>query len=316
LIKPGYPPTVRIFVGVTDGAWYRFLAARPDLTEANFWLPSGIGFRSLSIGEPFAFKSHSPHNRIVGGGFFNGWVKMPVSDAWRIFGLANGVGSLAEMRAAIGRYRRQPLGTYDDPEIGCVMLRDTVFLDEAETLPVPTDWSANIVRGKSYDAAGPQAGSIVEALFAASVARYVEAHPTTVPGPVFGPDRLVASRLGQRPFQALVLDAYHRRCAVTGEKIRPVLQAAHIVPVSKGGENRLDNGLLLRSDVHTLFDAGYLSVDPKLRLMVSPRLRVEFENGVEFYERAGEVIGIPDRRADRPNPEYLEWHADTVFMRS
>ncbi len=133
---------------------------------------------------------------------------------------------------------------------------------------------------------------------------------------MFGAERLVATRIGQRPFQALVLDAYHRRCTITGEKIRPVLQAAHILPVAKGGENRLDNGLLLRSDVHTLFDNGYLGVDPKLRLMVSPRLRAEFENGEEFYQRSGSLIGVPDRRQDRPNAEFLEWHADTVFMGS
>jgi hypothetical protein len=46
----------------------------------------------------------------------------------------------------------------------------------------------------------------------------------------------------------VVLDAYHRRCAVTGTHIPPVLQAAHIRPVEHGGEHRLDNGLLLRSD--------------------------------------------------------------------
>lgn len=306
---------MKLFVAVTDGDWYRRLAERPELTEVNFWVPSGIGFRSLSLGEPFAFKSRAPHNRIVGGGFFNGWVRMPVSDAWRIFGPANGVGSLDEMRSAIGRYRKQPLGPYGDPEIGCIMLRDTMFLPESETLPAPPDWSGNIVRGKSYDVSDHVGGSIVEALFAATIVRYSE-ETATVPGPVFGQERSVLARLGQRPFQALVLDAYHRRCAVTGDKIRPVLQAAHILPVSQGGHNRLDNGLLLRSDVHTLFDGGYLGVDPMLRLMVSPRLRAEFENGNEFYQLAGTTIGAPERRADRPKAEFLEWHADSIFLRS
>lgn len=314
LFSPSTISDVKVFVGVTDGSWYRFLSGRPDLSEVNFWLPGGMGFRALSTGEPFAFKSHSPHNRIVGGGFFNGYVSLPVSDAWRIFGPANGVASLSELRLAIARYRKQPLGTHDDPEIGCVMLRDTVFLPETDTLAAPSDWSGSIVRGKSYQADDPHASSILEALFAAAVARYSEESVVSVPGPVFGAERRVASRIGQRPFQALVLDAYKRRCAITGEKIRPVLQAAHILPVTQGGENRLDNGLLLRSDVHTLFDSGYLGVDSKLRLLVSPRLRAEFENGEEFYQRAGSVIGIPDRRPDRPNSEFLEWHSDTVFI--
>jgi putative restriction endonuclease len=83
-----------------------------------------------------------------------------------------------------------------------------------------------------------------------------------------------------------------------------------------GGEHRLDNGLLLRSDVHTLFDRGYLGIDPKYRLLVSRRLREEFGNGEQFYSRAGQTINVPERRHDRPNPEFLEWHVDEVFQAS
>ena len=95
-----------------------------------------------------------------------------------------------------------------------------------------------------------------------------------------------------------------------------MLQAAHIRPVAKGGEHRLDNGQLLRSDVHTLFDRGYLGVDPQHRLLVSPRLRADFSNGDQFYAQAGQVIDLPERRADRPGPEFLEWHLDEVFVLS
>jgi putative restriction endonuclease len=137
-------------------------------------------------------------------------------------------------------------------------------------------------------------------------------------GPVYGDPRLVPQRLGQRAFQGVVLSVYGYRCAVTGDKIRPVLQAAHIRPLPQGGEHRLDNGLLLRSDVHTLFDRGYLAVDPKHRLVVSPRLREEFDNGDEFYARAAskEPIAVPARRADHPNKEFLEWHMEEVFLAS
>jgi putative restriction endonuclease len=140
--------------------------------------------------------------------------------------------------------------------------------------------------------------------------------PWLRPGPVYGDPKLTAQRLGQQAFQAVVFEAYHRRCAVTGAKIRPVLQAAHIRPLPKGGEHRADNGLLLRSDVHTLYDHGYLAVDPRHRLMVSPLLREEFGNGEEFYARAGTAIDLPERRADRPNREFLEWHIDEIFLAS
>lgn len=66
--------------------------------------------------------------------------------------------------------------------------------------------------------------------------------------------------------------------------------------MAEDGEHRLDNGLLPRSDVHTLFDRRYLAVDSRHRLLVSPRLREDFGNGDQFYARAGEVIELPERR--------------------
>jgi putative restriction endonuclease len=65
-----------------------------------------------------------------------------------------------------------------------------------------------------------------------------------------------------------------------------------------------------------MFDRGYLGVDPKYRLMVSPRLREEFSNGDSFYAKAGQTIELPGRRADRPHREFLEWHLDEVFKAS
>jgi len=135
-------------------------------------------------------------------------------------------------------------------------------------------------------------------------------------GPVFGDPRLAPYRLGQQSFKAVVLDSYRRRCAISGTHIPPVLQAAHIRPVARGGEHRLDNGLLLRSDVHTLFDRGYLGVDPRHRLLVSSRLRADFSNGDQFYAKAGQVIDLPERRTDRPGREFLEWHLDEVFLKA
>ena len=129
-------------------------------------------------------------------------------------------------------------------------------------------------------------------------------------------ERLARVRLGQNGFRTTIFNAYHRRCAITGTKIWPALDAAHIRPVAQGGEHRIDNGLLLRSDVHTMFDRGYLGVDPSYRLRVSPRLRDEFGNGEQFYSRAREVIALPDRKADQPYREFLEWHLDTVFRAS
>jgi putative restriction endonuclease len=315
---------MRGYVGVTDGDWYRFLADRPAVSgaEVNFWRPGGgRGFRALEVGEPFFFKTHAPHNRIVGGGFFSGFASLPVSEAWDMLGEGNGVASLERMRELIARYRREPIGIHEDPGIGCVFIRDVTFFPDGMSLDPPPAFASNIVQGKGYDLGDPAVAGYFHVamqlvLGTALPAELDLGRPWHSTAPVFGDPRLAPRRLAQQAFKAVVLDAYHGHCAVTGTKIRPVLQAAHIRPVTEGGENRLDNGLLLRSDVHTMFDRGYLAIDPSHRLLVSPRLRTDFGNGQHFYDKAGTVIALPDRKPDRPGREFLEWHLDEVFKAS
>jgi putative restriction endonuclease len=311
---------VKAYVGVTDGEWYRFLADRPTLNEVNFWRPAGAReFRALTPGEPFFFKTHHPHNRVVGGGFYSGFAPLSVSEAWELFGEANGAAGLAQIRARIGHYRRRPIAADEDPVIGCVFVRDTRFFSVDDLADPPPDFASNIVQGKGYDLAQYTRSGYFADLFVRLLGTSVEfdlAAPWHRAGPVYGDPRLAPQRLGQNAFRAVVLGAYNRRCAITGSKIRPVLQAAHIRPLPDGGEHRLDNGLLLRSDVHTLFDNGYLGIDPRHRLLVSPRLRDEFGNGEQFYTNAGRQISLPERRGDRPGSEFLEWHTEEVFKAS
>jgi putative restriction endonuclease len=143
-------------VGVTDQAWYRFLAARPQVTEVNFWQPSGgREFHVLAPGEPFFFKTHYPHNRVVGGGFFSDSARLRVSEAWEFFGEANGADSIDQMRARIGHYRREPITPGEDPVIGGLFVRDVRLFPEGATVTPPPQFAPNIVQGKSYDLADP-----------------------------------------------------------------------------------------------------------------------------------------------------------------
>ncbi|HTW19365.1 MAG TPA: HNH endonuclease [Mycobacteriales bacterium] len=311
---------MRAYVGVTDADWYSFLAARPHITEVNFWQPSGgRSFRILETGEPFFFKTHHPHNRVVGGGFFSGFAVLPLSDAWNLLGEANGAGDITTMRQRISQYRSTAIAPDEDPLIGSIFVRDVMFYPPGLEMESPPGLARNVVQGKSYPLAEEPAASYFDEALRRLLGHDLDGDlelAWRLPGPVFGDPRLAPRRLGQQAFQAVVAGAYHRRCAITGDRIRPVLQAAHIRPVSSGGEHRLDNGLLLRSDAHTLFDAGYLGVDLKHRLLVSPRLRSEFGNGEQFYARSGRHIELPDRRVDRPGREYLEWHLDEKFLAS
>lgn len=104
---------------------------------------------------------------------------------------------------------------------------------------------------------------------------------------------------------------------MSGEHSLPVLEAAHIRPYStQGGTHEVQNGLLLRADIHRLFDRGYVTVTPDGHFLVSQRLAKEFENGRAYYKRNGKELCLPKRPADRPDPELLRWHNENVFERS
>ena len=301
-------------VGVTDNDWFRFLAGLADVDEVNFWQPSGSRqFRALRPGEPFLFKLHQPENFIVGGGIFEHFSLCPINLAWEAFGEKNGVGTLAGMRARVARYRRVTPDPRENYVIGCIALRDPVFLPRKAWIPAPADFARNVVQGKTYDAShgiGRELWEWFRSVLQAYAAPQVAAETDT---PMWSEPRLQRQRLGQGGFRLLITDTYRRRCAITGEKALPVLQAAHIRPVKDQGRHRVDNGLLLRSDVHTLFDEGYLTITPAHQVRVSEHLKKDFDNGEHYYQLDKSPIWLPKRPGDRPGREFLEWHADTVF---
>jgi putative restriction endonuclease len=102
----------------------------------------------------------------------------------------------------------------------------------------------------------------------------------------FGKELTTRPRLGQGGFRVMVMDEYSRRCAITGEKTLPVLEAAHIKPYAENGPHQVSNGILMRSDLHTLFDNGYMTLTKEFNIEVSRRIREEFSNGREYYARS------------------------------
>jgi putative restriction endonuclease len=306
---------MKIWVGVTDEDWFtRLSRVRPD--EVNFWQPSGgRAFRSLAPGEPFLFKLHSPKNFIVGGGFFVSHTPLPASIAWEAFGVKNGVGSLEELHARIRRYRRDTDAV--DPVIGCTVLVEPFFLNESTWLAVPESWAPNIVQGKTYDDASPEGHELWELVQLRMAGLRINDSGSAAPAenrPRFGSEFLTRSRLGQGAFRVLVTDAYERRCAVTGERTLPVLEASHIKPYAANGPHHVSNGILLRSDLHRLFDLGYLTITPELRLEVSSRLKAEWQNGREYYAHHGQSLRFcPHEPLRRPSREYLDWHNEHKF---
>lgn len=302
---------VNLVVAVTDDDWFEMLRQRLDLGEVNFWAPSAASFRALQPGELFLFKLHAPRHVIVGGGVFAHANTLPCSLAWAAFGEANGARSAHEMRMRIAHYRRADPNDRSDFEIGCRILTQPFFFEEQDWIPVPLSWSRNIVSFKTYNTADAEGLALWEA-----VHERVNRKPNpglAETGPRYGEPHLIRPRLGQGAFRVLVTDIYQRRCAVTRERTLPALEAAHIRPYGDGGPHEAVNGLLLRRDVHSLFDAGYVTVTPDLHFEVSRRIREEFENGKDYYALHGRQIAHPTNVALRPNPAALSWHNENRF---
>jgi putative restriction endonuclease len=310
---------MNFYLAVTDINWYNYLS-KINPEDINFWQPGGrTNFRILSPGEPFLFKL-KVHNVIGGVGFFFKQIFLPLSLAWETFGERNGFDTLSQFQRAIMNLRKDKEDT--NPQIGCLVLTNPVFFNSKDWIPLPEDWKSNIVQGKTYntnESIGKACWERVEIL----LKEYLKDVPvndssclvTQVPdSPIYGNPVLTKVRIGQGAFKISIIDAYNKRCSISGERTMPVLEAAHIKPYSEAGPNFIKNGLLLRSDIHKLFDSGYITITSDHKIEISNRIREEFENGREYYQYHGKDLSIlPSRNEDRPFKDYIEWHNENVY---
>jgi putative restriction endonuclease len=304
------------FVAVTDPGWFERLSREPGPRDANFWRPSARAFR-LAVGTPFLFKLKAPHNAIAGFGFFAGFSILPDWLAWDTFGEANGVDDLDALRARLRRIQEGARIEADaGGRIGCCLIAEARFFPKEAWVRPPSDWSPRTQTGATYDLSAGEGRRVWQECLAAAAldAQQVAPAPAASMGPRYGAPTMHQPRLGQGIFRVQVLDAYGRACAVTGEHSLPVLEAAHIKPYAKGGEHDVANGLSLRTDIHRLFDKGYVTVDEDAKFIVGRRLKQDFENGRSYYGLVGQALLLPAEAERRPSSQALAWHRESVFL--
>ena len=314
--------TLQGYVAVTHYDWFQHLERKRSWDEVNFWRPSARpGFNGVP-GTPFFFKLKAPHNAIGGFGLVARFSRLPEWLAWDCFGEANGAPSFDAMESRLQeiRARNRFKQTGKVPQIGCILLSDAVFFPSDLWIPQPADWSSNNLTSKLYDLSHGEGLRIWQTCLQHATALGNLQHlagGVATPGLArYGKRQLVAPRLGQGTFRVVVTDAYDRACAVTGEHSLPALEAAHIKPYSQSGPHEIPNGLLLRADMHRLFDQGYLTVTPDLRVEVSRRLRDDYRNGHSYYPHHGKEITLPVDPACQPRQDFLHWHNDNVYLGS
>ncbi|MCX5795031.1 MAG: HNH endonuclease [Elusimicrobia bacterium] len=213
----------------------------------------------------------------------------------------------------IARYRREPADPHGSNRIGCLMVVDPVFFPPSSWVREPSGWHQNIVQGKTLDLSSGEGLRL--SMECSDRARGGAALTRDgIETQRFGEPLMIRPRLGQGSFRLAVTDAYESACAITMEHSLPVLDAAHIRPYSEGGEHEISNGLLMRSDIHRLFDKGYVTVSPDMRFQVSGKLKDDFSNGRSYYSLHGQPIHLPNRLQDQPDKLMLDWHNHNLYQ--
>jgi putative restriction endonuclease len=319
-------PTAQPFIANTDWRWFQFLsqAGLPGLAldEANFWQPRAKRpMARMEPGTPVFFRLKSPRNVVAGYGFFAHFVLLGLRQAWEFFGDRNGDPDLESFLGRIGGYRGLDLvGDRTAPwdPIGCTVLRDCVFWPGNRWLPWGKEqgWAPNIVQGKAERDPVRASRLLAEIQYdSIDTPLELDAEPFV---PLEVDERQVVlakklQRVGQGTFRSRLLDAYGRRCAITGEHTEIVLDAAHIQPYLGPASNHVQNGMLLTKEFHALFDAGYVTVTPDHIVRVSPRLREEWDNGVRYYPFDGKRLAVEPSGPWTPSKPALEWHGQKLF---
>jgi len=311
---------VRGYWSPTLPEWFTFLRRLRTRQDVNFWRPGSRGFRALEPGGPFLFKIRG--RDFVGGfGFFQRFEELSLWEAWESFNILNGAPDLGTFNRQIAKALRVPAVSPKDHRIGCIMLTGAVFFEESDLVQRARDWAVQGAQGGATFSLSEGEGERVWEECQVRRAAYGSEAPVAegiIAEGIIPSAYLRESRPGQRIFKASLIAAYEGACAITNEHSLPVLDAAHILPYSEQGPDRVANGLLIRTDIHRLFDEGYVTITPKYRFEVGNSLRDRFGNGREYYEIRDELHGReirrPRDRRDWPDPMNLEWHSRERFL--
>ncbi|TAE55131.1 MAG: HNH endonuclease [Bacteroidetes bacterium] len=130
--------------------------------------------------------------------------------------------------------------------------------------------------------------------------------------------REVKTRVNQQVFRRMILSAYSVKCAITDIDIPDLLVASHIIPWAANEQERLnpENGICLSAFYDKAFDKGYIGINEKYEVMLSPALNTKEKQpyyASHFGQISGRKIRLPGKW--HPNKSFLQAHLDTVFIR-
>lgn len=308
----------------TDPHWFAYIFSR-GIRNPVFWRKKAENPNHAAVvpGNQIFFRVTKTNPPVIrGSGVISAVGLYTLTEAFGAFDQRLGYPSMSEMISASATWtsgvRLQP-----DTRMFCIQVSDFQILQDIRTdtelarLGI-TFVHQNVVTGKELDEAQTSAllnlardranrsvNSLVSLISNNAAAEAVdEFNPQNVRDAREKIARLVAKRQGQPEFRRKLLKAYGSKCAMSGCDAPAALEAAHIIPYLGPQTNHISNGLLLRADLHTLFDLGLLAIDSDtMTVVVHPSLlRTEYER------LAGRPVSLPTKRENRPNREALDIH--------
>jgi len=294
-------------VALTDYNWYLSLVDYSVDNRVNFWTPTPWNVKKLEKGNKVYFLLKQAYGRkICGWGSFIKYEIKNIPSAWAEYGVGNGVKNLEEFIYKVAKYTEKNSKTGykgDIHEIGCLILDNVCLLPESmQKSPLDYGWviPRNIVKYKyvNDDSSSDTNEQITENSFSL----------------VCNDNKNYAvnrnkKRVGQPKFRKDVMRAYNYRCCITKESVSETIQAAHIQEYISEESNHIQNGLPLRVDFHSLFDAGLITLNENYEILVSSYLKSKYYRSFE-----GCKIDLPSSK-NRPSIDSLRWHNINKFRK-
>ena len=290
-------------IAPTDYTWFETLRQNNLNSFVNFWTPTPWKVKSLSKGSRLYFMLKSPIRKCAGFGNFLDYKEMSMNQAWIEFGRRNGCSSKEELRKKITLYleknSKQTLRNKDDYKIGCIILSNCEYWKDEEYLNVE-DFSISfpkeVVKLKYFknDDLIKSSLSLPEKKDFELVFAKKEISET-----------LITKREGQAQFKRRMLETYSNRCCISGEETPELLEAAHIQPYINSKSNHSQNGLLLRKDLHTLFDNGLLNISQLYKIRLSPQIKSKY-----YLDFEGKSLSLPLEEINYPSKQALKLRED------
>lgn len=278
-------------IAPTDYNWFSFLKETYTTGIVNFWTPTPWNIKNVEIGSKWYFKRKGGEKFICGYGIYNGIETMTVKNAWSKFGINNGCSSFTQFKTSLSKYNDE---IASEKIIGAILLSDVVFFDEKDFINLDNigiEWSNGIVKYKTYNDSDIILPSDLEEKSDFKLVKTTKKQKR---------ESNINLREGQSEFRQKISKIYNYKCCITGESCPDLLEAAHIQPYISKDSNHVQNGLLLRVDIHKMFDSGLIAINKDYEIIISSKIQTDY-----YRNLARKHISLPDNAKNHPSKEAL-----------